>query len=268
MCSFLLQLRVKLTRNQVWDQLNLKLSVPINFEPHDGKARFTVRHTDDEILREGTKRYRLYQNVSGVDVQPPPGFPSVALDTVHFAMDFIETKQRAPSKRPKISSGDWQAYPRGRDASINHVQGFEQHVQKEVPAYLVMLPEDLREASEEASKLSTKSKHGTMESQDITNTNCIPGDLPFMAGGNVETCSKDYRNSSGDSSGLLGSERLAVGALVDGALRLSASGGIGKSSNGLKVKANTFRISLADVAPILWRPGCLQVRRLSWMPTM
>jgi hypothetical protein len=47
-----------------------------------------------------------------------------------------------------------------------------------------------------------------------------------------------------------------VKTMVDGAMRLSVCGST-KSSAGLKTKANTFSVGLADVAPILWRPGYL-----------
>lgn len=50
--------------------------------------------------------------------------------------------------------------------------------------------------------------------------------------------------------------------LIDGALRLSIVSSINnKMLPGIKVKASTFGHGLADVAPILWRPGYLLVRR-------
>lgn len=49
--------------------------------------------------------------------------------------------------------------------------------------------------------------------------------------------------------------------LVDGALRLSVTSSINiKSQSGIKIKASTFGLGLAKVAPILWRPGYLLVR--------
>lgn len=48
--------------------------------------------------------------------------------------------------------------------------------------------------------------------------------------------------------------------LIDGALRISVLGRINnKMLHGVKVKANTFEVGLADVAPILWKPGYLSV---------
>jgi hypothetical protein len=49
-----------------------------------------------------------------------------------------------------------------------------------------------------------------------------------------------------------------VKRLVDGAMRLSIYG-INRTPTGLKVKANTFAVGLADIAPALWRPGYLAV---------
>jgi hypothetical protein len=49
-----------------------------------------------------------------------------------------------------------------------------------------------------------------------------------------------------------------IHSMVDAAVRLSVYG-INKSSTGIKVKANTFSVGLADIAPVLWRPGYLAV---------
>ena len=52
-----------------------------------------------------------------------------------------------------------------------------------------------------------------------------------------------------------------IESIIDGALRLSVHGSFsGRSTCGLRVKANTFRLGLADVAPVLWKPGYLLVR--------
>jgi hypothetical protein len=57
------------------------------------------------------------------------------------------------------------------------------------------------------------------------------------------------------------SDCIEIENIVDGALRLSICGGLGKSANGLKLKANTFRLGLAGVSPVLWRNGYLPVGR-------
>jgi hypothetical protein len=50
-------------------------------------------------------------------------------------------------------------------------------------------------------------------------------------------------------------------SLIDGALRLSVASSINsRYIPGVKVKANTFGPGLADIAPILWKPGYLLVR--------
>lgn len=70
----------------------------------------------------------------------------------------------------------------------------------------------------------------------------------------VETLKPEFREQIPSPS----SELEAVKQLIDGAMRLSISGG-NNASTGLKVKANTFAVGLADVAPALWRPGYLTV---------
>lgn len=53
-----------------------------------------------------------------------------------------------------------------------------------------------------------------------------------------------------------------VKRLVDGAMRLSVCCSLQKTSNDLKIKANTFNVGLADVAPVLWKPGYLLVGKV------
>jgi hypothetical protein len=61
-----------------------------------------------------------------------------------------------------------------------------------------------------------------------------------------------------NSQGVPFNEVEEVKRLVDGAMRLSIYG-VNRTSTGLKVKANTFAVGLADIAPALWRPGYLAV---------
>jgi hypothetical protein len=53
-------------------------------------------------------------------------------------------------------------------------------------------------------------------------------------------------------------EQAEIQSMVDGAMRFSIYGH-NKSPNGLKIKANSFTLGLADIAPALWRPGYLVV---------
>lgn len=55
-------------------------------------------------------------------------------------------------------------------------------------------------------------------------------------------------------------EQIEIASMVDGALRLSISGTLSKAPIGLKAKASTFRLGLADVAPAIWKTGYIVVR--------
>lgn len=56
------------------------------------------------------------------------------------------------------------------------------------------------------------------------------------------------------------SELRLLSHMVDAAVRFSVLNTLKGSASGLKVKANTFTARLADIAPVVWRPGFLSVR--------
>lgn len=59
------------------------------------------------------------------------------------------------------------------------------------------------------------------------------------------------------------SDREEIQSMIDGAFRLSVCGSFSKrSKRSLKVKASTFELGLADIAPVMWRPGYLPVGEL------
>lgn len=69
---------------------------------------------------------------------------------------------------------------------------------------------------------------------------------------------------TGSSSPAMGLDNSDLEKLIDGALRVSILSRINnKMSPGVKLKANTFESGLADIAPVLWKPGYLSVGRES-----
>lgn len=212
-----------------------------------------VNHSSEHAFSDMKKRHRLLLNVSAADLRPPEGVPTFLLDSVLLSMDIFETVQQGrvtPAKRHKAST------------SSDYV----------LQAATSQLVDNLGHNSLDASLLEAQGIVSTPASSPTLKRNRSPVSIPTKTTTLPVTIAREVSNhcrltTMTDYQDVLADPRTTcetpdLQTLIDGALRLSVTRSINsKSIPGIKIKANTFGLGLAEVAPILWRPDYLSVRR-------
>lgn len=237
----------------MWKQLNLRASLPHETTRKAGRMRIVVNHSSEHAFSDMKKRHRLLLNVSAADLRPPEGVPTFLLDSVLLSMDIFETVQQGrvtPAKRHKAST------------SSDYV----------LQAATSQLVDNLGHNSLDASLLEAQGIVSTPASSPTLKRNRSPVSIPTKTTTLPVTIAREVSNhcrltTMTDYQDVLADPRTTcetpdLQTLIDGALRLSVTRSINsKSIPGIKIKANTFGLGLAEVAPILWRPDYLSVRR-------
>jgi hypothetical protein len=227
---------------QIWSQLKLEPATPIMDVLRNGIARITIRHSDDGSSIAERNRHRVFNNVPYADLQPPKSILNIKIETVRFLMDVLEAKQRLHLKRSGTSSAERLVRSTQNEEAIKHIDELGALVKG-------VKPED-RDADLESAinhSLSHPSSLGRKRKRTLSAVNGL------QSYGRLSTLLE--LQLTGINT--LTDEQLAdIQILVDVAMRLSICG-VAKSSGGIKIKANTFGVGLADVAPVLWRPGYL-----------
>ncbi|KAH6639483.1 hypothetical protein C7974DRAFT_132447 [Boeremia exigua] len=231
----------------VWDQLGLQPSLP-----HDtaspGKLRITVNYASGCAGPATKPCHRVLASTSAADVRPSGGVPSLSLDSIILYADIFQlTQQRraAIAKRPRLSADSKSAT---QPTSGRAADDFEQEVSDEL----------LLEANTVAVPLASPSTLKRVRASAPFLETPVPSmyESPIRAlkNGWLNTTVSAVQIAAPDSKSDLHIGDL--GLLIDGALRLSVLSRINsKMLPGIKLKANTFELGLADIAPTLWRPG-------------
>jgi hypothetical protein len=239
---------------QVWSQLKLEPTAPEAVQ-HNGVVRIAIGHSDDGGSNAERSRHRVLNNVPNADLQPPESMMNIKLESVRFSMDVLEVKQRFQSRRYVRPSTERRTCSAPNEEAIEQI-GETGALSNEVT------PKDsdarLASSTNPSSSRSTspgrKRKRSSLHS--ASRTSCLPT-LSTIDG----TQPSEWRPTSSELQ-LTGlntptKEQLAeIQTLIDAAMRLSIYGVV-KSTGGTKIKANTFAVGLADVAPVLWKPGFL-----------
>lgn len=238
-----------LTTVQIWSQLNLKASVPADDVLQDGLAHIAISHSEDEGAAEEQRFHRIFNKVPAADTKPPESMPNIQLQVVRYNMDFLEPKVRLQMKRSSTSPSDVQCGSR---------PGYDEDDQNEVidtqlHEATVSPGNDILSHSLTTPPTSRKRKRPGIRAPSRTKSS------PLAREAGLRTRRATRTAAHVPDQDVVPQEQLAqMQGMVEGAMRLSISG-TSKSSTGIKVKANTFAVGLADVAPVLWRPGYLFV---------
>jgi hypothetical protein len=217
-----------------------------------GTIHLDIHHAPHAGIQEEKRRHRLFSGVPAADVRPPEGITGVSLQSVRLCMDVLESspRRRLTTKRSNLSPGERK--PPVLDEEDSNTLLHE------------MAPDDLlhggyisRNPTSPKATASRKRKRSTIEISVSTQSRPL---------GDADTSKRQRKRPSTDSSvqrhlrtDSTSSSRTDVASMVDGALRLSICGTLNKTAVGWKVKASTFRLGLADVAPAIWKSGYLVV---------
>ena len=239
---------------QVWDRLTLEPTHRTNIALDPGTIRLDINHSSVTSMQEGKKRHRIFSDVPAVDIQPPKGIASVSLQSVHIRMDILEAspRRRPAVKRTTSSPGERKvATPEEGDS--------------DALLYEIEL-EDLPPAghinrTSTAPSAPAYGKRKRPATEGVISTQSVSLGL-------AETSKRRRNRPTNDASVRRKSrtnpklpEQIEIASMFDGALRLSISGSLSKAPIGLKAKASTFRLGLADVVPAIWKTGYLVVRK-------
>jgi hypothetical protein len=223
----------------------------------DGVAHIAVSHCDDNGSYARRKAHRVFNDIPDADVSPPDSIAKIQLQVVRLSMDILESKQRPQLKQSNtLLVGD-------RSSSQQYDQDTGKNLKLDVLTQEMTSPNhdaDVEIARRSMSLAMAPSKLKRKRSDVRTHTlQNSPLILSCVHESHRRRRLAMIADLPLDASITISNEQLdEIKILADAAMRLSICG-VSKSSSGIKVKANTFGVCLADVAPILWRPGYLGV---------
>jgi hypothetical protein len=224
----------------------------------DGTAHIGISHSDNDTSIEERKPHRILQNVPPADTQPPEGIPSLQLHAVRFSMDVLEPRYRSQWNRSKASSAESHANTEHKAQEISPNRQPDVMLHDLVPLTDTASSENGIYGSPCLTPLMNRKRN--RESTQAPQRKSPSPELHFTCGTESPTTNPSPQVTTHD---ILAREELEeIQLMVDGAMRLSICGH-NKPQGSLKLKANTFVVGLAEVIPVLWRPGYLGVGETS-----
>lgn len=239
-----------LTGSQIWFQLKLKPTIPLDDVLQDGIAHVAISYAEDDSSTNERQRHRILNKVPAASIRPPDGVLSAQLQVVRFTMDLLESRQRPQMKRSNTMPHETSAQIHNCDDNQDEDIDTLLHEAIESPKIHVT------EAGPAMKGTTRKRKRPGRQAPSRTYS--TPVSLLDIGSGSykrVATVENPIFPGQGD---ITEEHIMEIQSMVEGAMRLSIYGN-SKLSSGIKVKANTFNTGLADVAPIMWRPGYLAV---------
>lgn len=226
----------------------LQPSIPDDCVPEAGTVRLNIRPTIDGGQLKVQWHNKALYTTPDVKIRPPEGIYVVTLDSVYFTMAFLESSQctKVTNKRQKTDLNN--------SLSLSSTPESCENINKETGDVLLYEDTDLATATlghEKRKRPGADSYLKAKLSQTLFDQG--PGTMHCSSA----KLSPSRPKASWSSYGL---DQEAIEQMINGGFRLAVNGVLGnKYLFGLKVKANTFRLGLADIAPALWRPGYLDV---------
>ncbi|KAH3988960.1 hypothetical protein HBH98_184820 [Parastagonospora nodorum] len=233
-------LREMIIQAPIWPQLKLKPTVPCDDMLQDGIAHVAISYADDDSSTNERQRHRILNKVPAAAVRPPEGVSSLQLQVVRFTMDLLESRQRPQMKRANTML----------EETSTQIQSCDDNKNEDADTLL----HETIESPGPAMKGTTR-KRKRPGRQAPSRTCSTPVSL-FDNEAKSNKRAATITNPRVPDQDVITEQLMEIRSMVEGAMRLSIYGN-SKLPAGIKVKANTFGIGLADVAPILWRPGHL-----------
>jgi len=217
-----------------------------------GTIRLDVNHSSVTSMTEGKKHHRIFSDVPAVDIQPPKGIASVSLQSIRICMDILEA---SPRRRPAVKRTTSTPGER-KEATLEEEDSdtllYEIELEDSSPVGHI-------DRTSSVPRATTYGKRKRPAAEGMVSTQPVSLEQ-------AETSKRRRNRPTNDSSVRRKSrtnpklpEQIEIASMVDGALRLSISSSLSKAPMGLKAKASTFRLGLADVAPAIWKTGYIVV---------
>lgn len=225
-----------------------------------GVIRLDICHVDRTSGIEGQKYHKVLYDVPQADINPPAEIPTAALQEVRLLVNLLETRQllRPVMKRPRTSQVESLSFgfPRPQETMTVDDEDLDELLPNHNVSRTTKEHDEVTHPSYGSSK--RKRKRGR-----LAITNSVKSDIPGIDSPRADGPHEHQKpeSSQGPGADMAHPEDnfQHIQNLIEGALRVSICGSLGKLTNGLRINANTFRRSLADIMPVVWRPGYLQV---------
>lgn len=244
----------------------LRPSMLDDLEAEAGTIRWSIQLADHlELPKKQQRHQKSYRNFPDTDVRPPEGIFVVALNSVQFSMVITESKQRtrAINKRQKaplqgVQSSQVETMPIKDDQTeevdvLLHdtcLSTYEPHILHATST--ANLESQKRKRSKKFATIGLTSSLAIHSEDELNTLYRRPFTVSILQPKAIPSLAVLHQAE--------------IERLVDGALRFSVSGSFSnRSVHGLRVKANTFFLGLADICPALWRPNYLRVRSSPFM---
>jgi hypothetical protein len=237
--------------------LSLKPSIPADDVLQDGLAHIAISHSEQDAV-EDRRCHRIFDKVPAADIKPPESMSSIQLQVVRFNMDVLESRVRL---RVKKSNAFTDGKHFERENSYDEEESPED-IDAQLHETIASPDNDLLSASLTTRPMSRKRKRPGTRAPPRAMSSPVS---PLAREAISRRCTAIRESGRVLDQGVLTEVQLdEIMMMVDGAMRHSILG-VSKSTTGIKVKANTFVVGLADVAPALWRPGYLFVGKAGWI---
>jgi len=244
---------------QAWAQLHLHTSLPSGATSNDKVVTINISNRENCVSSETKERHRVLWSVPPADVRPIQGIQRYDLELIRFSLELLEskTKKRPRLKRSKTSPVEGRHPESQNDSGVDSDDESEAMLHEMVATAHSGSFGELCEVSGHPTATG-KRKRATSRTQAAMRVKSLPVRQTQQTTNPLNRSIKTTISQDRLQTPFPINELEEVKRLVDGAMRLSIYG-VNKTNTGLKIKANTFAVGLADVAPALWRPGYLTV---------
>ncbi|KAF2848038.1 hypothetical protein T440DRAFT_470623 [Plenodomus tracheiphilus IPT5] len=258
------QLTESLFHAPLWTQLMLEPCRAHTAVTTPGTIRLGLGQASFEEADVGQKRRRLPLQVPAGDVRPPEHIATVTLQAVRLCMNILEPRQstRPALRRSRVPlSKDSVAHPKIELDPEYH--GSATTIELSGGEYSPSDPVVQNEGQKRRRLTKGYDLHGAAQHHRAPLTN---------NGNGLLSCRPEDQIGLQDPQANCNAARIE--GLIESAIRIAISGSLGRLTNGskvkVKVKANTIRRSLSDIAPCVWKPGFLQAlsQRAHLLPTL
>lgn len=233
------------------------------------RIRIDISHQRREDERQSNKRHRIGSNVPFADVNPPEGVAVIALESIHFVMDFVRNNPRWRNigrKRLRDEKIDQDCQAKEQNGERNLIEidmdkglnddDCSDDLLLEIPEIRVSLgnesSEDYRPKCEKLKRVSTSHKMETLQTADLAG-------IASASGKKRKRRAITSELVFDKPSKVFQIDLLEICKLANAALRISIYGSFSKVVPDVKLVANTSGGSLSDLCPTLWSPGYLRV---------
>ncbi|CAI6338226.1 unnamed protein product [Periconia digitata] len=243
-----------------WCQLKLSPSLPVEYGQISNQSiHINLDRSPNDVEERAKKCHRITAKVV------PDGIATLALHSIRFHLVILENMSKGSGQRQQKPN------PKSTPTLFQGMTDAE-HENNDLTPVLSEELLDVRDDSNEEILFTTSSPAPMPRPRKRKRSVSLPD---VHVEGLADMPCNIRRHDTYDTPLSLcdtpeRSESRLLSHMVDAAVRFSAFTSLKGATGGLKVKANAFPTRLADIAPVVWRPGFLSAlsQRACLAPTL